>query len=466
MQGLLKAASWCDVEDVLWVKLSNVASGVDMVLAVCYIPPISSGREVCLEERWQCLSEQVSKYASLSTVLLCGDFNARCGCVEEVEGLGDRQSEDQVINEQGRALLDFTRSLGLCVANGRAGSGDFTCISSKGCSVVDYCLLFKDDLGVVSNFKVVTMTEFVDAFHADCIVERIPDHSALVWDLVLDGDVGCSGGEPEDTPGECFGNEFRYVVPDDYLCDKKRDIESIVDNLRSYEGDQAHMDSLYDQLTGLMFSGLHKVKCSLRTSRQKHRWFTKDLMNMRKTFHQSERAWLRTKDKEERKCKRMHYVANRRTYAKAVRSSKRNFIRSQQLQLEKLLCNPKRWWRKVKKMGIVNRKVSDGYLGKVLDNSGVTQSGEEAVKVWSAHFREVLQGSKEPPAGESGLSVCREAPQGEHGSDNPELEGEITQEEVMWAFSKVKKRKSPGKRWYFCRDDGSEDFEGCVGAFV
>ena len=43
------------------MKLSNVASGVDMVLAVCYIPPISSGREVCLEERWQCLSEQVSK---------------------------------------------------------------------------------------------------------------------------------------------------------------------------------------------------------------------------------------------------------------------------------------------------------------------------------------------------------------------------------------------------------------------
>ena len=165
--------------------------------------------------------------------------------------------------------------------------------------MVDYCLLFKDDLGVVSNFKVVTMTEFVDAFHADCIVERIPDHSALVWDLVLDCDVGCSGGEPEDTPGECFGNEFRYVVPDDYLCDKKREIESIVDNLRTYEGDQAHMDSLYDQLTGLMFSGLHKVKCSLSTSRQKHRWFTKDLMNMRKTFHQSERAWLRTKDKEE-----------------------------------------------------------------------------------------------------------------------------------------------------------------------
>ncbi len=119
-----------------------------------------------------------------------------------------------------------------------------------------------------------------------------------------------------------------------------------------------------------------------------------------------------------------------------------------------------RLWRKVKKLGIVNRKVSDGYLGKILDNNSLTQSGDEAVNVWSAHFREVLQGSKELQVGESGLSVCSEAPQGEHGSDNPELEGEITREEVMWAFSKVKKRKLPG------RDVGSGDFEGCVGAFV
>ena len=76
-------------------------------------------------------------------------------------------------------------------------------------------------------------------------------------------------------------------------------------------------------------------------------------------------------DKKERKCKRMDYVASQRAYAKAVRSSKWNFFSSQQLRLEKLLGSPKRWWRKVKKLGIVSRKVSDGYLDKVLDNNGV-----------------------------------------------------------------------------------------------
>ena len=42
------------------------------------------------------------------------------------------------------------------------------------------------------------------------------------------------------------------------------------------------------------------------------------------------------------------------------------------------------------------------------DINGVVQSGEEAVKVWSEHFREVLQGGKESPAGCSEPSVCSE----------------------------------------------------------
>lgn len=81
-------------------------------------------------------------------------------------------------------------------------------------------------------------------------------------------------------------------------------------------------------------------------------------------------------------------------YAKAVRSAKRSFFQSQQLRLEKLLGNPKSWWRKVKKLGIVKRKMSGGCLGKVLDQNGVIQSGEEAVKVWSAHFRECCKGAR------------------------------------------------------------------------
>ena len=61
-------------------------------------------------------------------------------------------------------MMDWTRLLGLCVVNGRIGSGDFTCVSSKGSSVVDYCLVFKDDLGVISDFNMVSMSDFVGRY--------------------------------------------------------------------------------------------------------------------------------------------------------------------------------------------------------------------------------------------------------------------------------------------------------------
>ena len=39
--------------------------------------------------------------------------------------------------------------------------------------------------------------------------------------------------------------------------------------------------------------------------------------------------------------------------------------------------------------------ISQLCLGKVCDSHGIVQSGEEAVKVGSEHFREVLQGGRE-----------------------------------------------------------------------
>ena len=58
------------------------------------------------------------------------------------------------------------------------------------------------------------------------------------------------------------------------------------------------------------------------------------------------------------------------------------------------------------------------------------QSGEEAVKVWSEHFRKVLQGGKESPAGCFEPSVCSEVNQGEQHSSLG-LDDELTREEVM-----------------------------------
>ena len=68
-----------DVEGVLWVRMSKEQEEESLVLAVCYIPPESSSQEVGVEEVLQSLGEQVVKFHSQGPMILCGDYNARCG---------------------------------------------------------------------------------------------------------------------------------------------------------------------------------------------------------------------------------------------------------------------------------------------------------------------------------------------------------------------------------------------------
>ena len=83
-----------------------------------------------------------------------------------------------------------------------------------------------------------------------------------------------------------------------------------------------------------------------------------------------------------------------------------------------------------------NKNGSAGCLSKVRDKNGVIQSGVEAVKVWSDHFKEVLQGGEEPLANHSEPS---ERTQGEQHTSSLGLDNELTHEEAMWALGKAKK---------------------------
>ena len=79
-------------------------------------------------------------------VIVCGDFSARCGGLSDVDGEPSRCCVDLVKNGQGELLVDCMRSSGLVFVNGRQGRDQFTCISSRGKSVVDYCLVPEEEL--------------------------------------------------------------------------------------------------------------------------------------------------------------------------------------------------------------------------------------------------------------------------------------------------------------------------------
>ena len=90
-------------------------------------------------------------------VMGCGDFNARCGELGDSNGLPNRGCVYLVKNGQGELLVDCMRSSCLVFVNGRQGQDQFTCISGRGKSVVDYCLVPEEELMSIRKFVVKTI---------------------------------------------------------------------------------------------------------------------------------------------------------------------------------------------------------------------------------------------------------------------------------------------------------------------
>ena len=95
-----------------------------------------------------------SIYADL--VFICGDMNSRISdkldYIPEVNEIPKRKNIDQSNNNHGDLLIEFLKDAKMCLLNGRLSPhmDNFTCISNKGRSVVDYlctpyeCLRFCD----------------------------------------------------------------------------------------------------------------------------------------------------------------------------------------------------------------------------------------------------------------------------------------------------------------------------------
>jgi len=142
-----------------------------------YLPPEHSARAVNVNEFLDSLMTKI--------------YTIRCAeipdYVEGIDDLPDRLVIDFGHNTYGRLLCDFL--INGCILNGRSYTqNNFTFISSRGSSVVDYCLVQYEQLHYFTNFKVNTANDVVNSC---CKVGDldlrtiIPDHSLIYWEVNL-----------------------------------------------------------------------------------------------------------------------------------------------------------------------------------------------------------------------------------------------------------------------------------------
>ncbi len=125
---------------------------------------------------------QVYQYQNEGLIYICGDFNARVAddtdYIEGVDMIPPRTVIDDGSNKYGSLLIDFLVDCNMCMINGRNGTNEFTHVSHRGRSVVDYILVPHEQLSLYDEFYVHKMTELVNDFNLQNN-DKVPDHSFI-----------------------------------------------------------------------------------------------------------------------------------------------------------------------------------------------------------------------------------------------------------------------------------------------
>lgn len=181
-----------DVEGVLRAEITDKISDYTVVVYQIYLPPQGTkyGREghrvfhLLLEE----VFGQVCQEAD--AVYMCGDINARLGKEQEaslIDDVPDRQILDTTsMSGHGRSLMDFLNDAKFCVVNGRIGRDNYTCMSKKGQSVVDYFFVSHENLKTINNFDVLPCQSIAVQENLHELIQDgavVPDHSLLALEV-------------------------------------------------------------------------------------------------------------------------------------------------------------------------------------------------------------------------------------------------------------------------------------------
>ena len=190
------------VEDILWLKIESLFSKESIYLCICYLPPENSSRQVDAEQFYAELIKQVYQYQNYGKIIICGDFNSRIGeesdYIEGVDNIPIRQVIDTTSNKYGNHLLDFLVDCNMCIVNGRVGSNDFTHVSHRGCSVVDYVIVPHEQLLASAHFSVHTMSNVINDLKLQGCTKS-SDHSVLVYEIDICNSVAENISEQNST---------------------------------------------------------------------------------------------------------------------------------------------------------------------------------------------------------------------------------------------------------------------------
>ena len=372
-------------EGILAISFTNKSSGYKFVFITAYLPPDNSiyGRDAA--SFFSHLTHLVYLCCDYDSVYLSGDLNARVGnkldFVDGVDDIPKRVVIDDRISGHGDALLDFCHETKLCIVNGRIQpfKDNFTSISSKGCSVVDYFFTNHDNLNLVNDFEVVTMSEIAENLGSQgisCAPSKISDHSLLVMEVkTRNEDSSCSNTSLDCENNSIIGNRVhnngpklptRFKirdVPSNFMSDEesKELLQCLLNAIEQSDKSQDDINSIYENIVNMYVSEMKKhfqMSLNSPSSNKKMRftrkpWWDEELTSKFKSMKTAEHNYLKSKRNRNQASElRIAFKHKQDIFDKAVKCKKRNYQKGKVLQLEEInSSDPNAFWDNIKQLG-------------------------------------------------------------------------------------------------------------------
>lgn len=444
-------SSWSNIvkiaeaDDRVWLKLDSslLKLEVPVYIGAWYIPPKGSTGESNLVNKWSLLAEEVAHFKARGQLLLLGDFNARTADLSENSGCGVRISKDNSVNDYGKELLQICHAYNLTILNGRVGVGNqldsFTCITSQGCSVVDYAIVSETLLTKIGSFQVDNPSTYSD--HCSLSVSigntaKSPSEIVLTESNLLLEDIQHRDQHTVRDHTQCTATKYKVVEDNVDTFTQRLQSAEWKKELLSIEGDVDITSQIKHFQSGILSLALDSgLLCQLspnstvikKKKNTNQPWHDQQCYQAKSIWREAMKNWKNSK-RDTHLLQTM--LQNKRKYKSLCRTKKRKHNETfSKTILELQTRNPKVFWRKVK------------------GEKKVAQTNIE-MKDWFDYFKDLH--TCENSDKDSSSDVTRHTPSHSHTQDmhresQEELDGPITLNEVQSAVQNLDKDKSPGE---------------------
>ena len=422
---------------IIWIKIKNSILPFNEDAFFCYVYVRDPKSQVLRHEEFdyfEILEQQIAKYKTLGKVFITGDMNSRTGQYTDSTdflifdrylnaGLNNnenfdipsRSNKDTVIDNNGRRLLDMCKSTGLLIGNGRLCAdqdiGEFTCITPRGRSVVDYFLLSYSDFDCISEFCV-------------CDPDEYSDHCALYICLNLKSIETISSTEET-----CFVRKLLWSCKNEELFKNSllQQLNQYEDLIFSAENDNSLISEAVENFSKLLFDNAFQFfgKSSKSESKgpylnlKQNPWFDNCCKTAKQNFNRAKHEYSRNRTD----ANRVNLTRCRSKLNKTKRRAKAIFKFEEGKRVENLAkSNPKSFWKEIKKFTKKKSKSSD------------TVTAEDFFEHFSGVFG--AQSDDDP--------LSNTYPDMQANIQDESLDTPFSMDELKKVISSLKSNKSPG----------------------